>query len=137
MNRSQTSLRSDIVSGIKLGSYFATLMTVYVIVARTFFESQALERYGLSVVQLILLYYGGGILVGALSGLLRPLSATLGGSMLTGFLLWIPITFIAATALAASSERYALGNRLVPFTLIRSAILGPLFGAIAWHQDHK
>jgi hypothetical protein len=137
MYRSRTTLRSDVVRGVRLGLYFATLMTAYVIAARIFFNSEAVEGYGLSLVKLVLLYYGGGILVGALSGVLRPLNSTLGGSMLTGFVLWIPVTFIAATALAASSERYMLGSRLVPFTLILSAILGPLFGAIAWHQDRR
>jgi hypothetical protein len=123
--------------GALVGFSFATLMSGYVGLTVGLLGSQALQRYNLSLGQLVALYYCVGIPVGALSGALRPLASGLVGSIVVSFILWVPIAISGGLALGMASERYYLGGRLIPFSLVLSAVLAPIYGAISWYQDRE
>jgi hypothetical protein len=103
--------RLGVVLAIATGLALATLCCAYITVLVLIRGPAVLEPYGVSFGRVVLGYYLGGVVVGALVGLLLPLVRTLPGAMAVG-----GVSFGVVIAMTASlAEPFANWLRTLPW----------------------
>jgi len=126
-------LRGNLSTGLWWGIRYAlaySVIGIAVAVAR----GGVPASYGLTLLQLIGLYVAGGIVGGALTGLLLPLVRGQLSAALVGFVVALPIMFM----FAASMDPEELGSAEVTLAwLLSAAFLGPVCGAGLWQVIHR
>ena len=84
----------DIRWGVQYGMGFAILFSAYAIIARITAGPTAFDRYHATLVSVVGIYFGGGLVSGTIVGLLRPLAKYAFGAALVGFLAALPIALV-------------------------------------------
>jgi uncharacterized membrane protein YkgB len=103
----------------------ASLYSAYVIAMAVMQHSVQLEAYGVSVFHLLSIYFAGGLIGGAIIGVLRPLNSTAAGAALVGALASIPFWIGTLMLVAGLPTRWDKADWIV--LLILSG-LGALMG---------
>jgi hypothetical protein len=77
------SMKDDTLWGIRWGLSIASRYSAYVIVLAVAQRSIQVEAYGANIFELLLVYFVGGSLGGAIIGVLRPYNSTgIGGALI-------------------------------------------------------
>ena len=104
----------------------ATAFSVYVLLLTLLRGSARFETYGMTTWGIIATYYGAGLAVGALVGVLRPLTRWALGAVMVGAVGGICVYGAIA---------YAMDGRLEPdFALTVGPLVGGAAGYITWRN---
>jgi hypothetical protein len=116
--------------GAGWGLSLASLFSLYVFALSIIRGSAPFDRHGISPAEVIQAYLVGGVVAGALIGLLRPLTRWGWGAALLGLIASIPIVGLIGLALhgpdPSSSEILAQA--------ITAVLLGPSVAFMLWRQ---
>jgi hypothetical protein len=121
----------DIRWGVQYGMGFAILFSAYAVIARITAGPTAFDRYHATLVSVVGIYFGGGLVSGTIVGLLRPLAKYAFGAALVGFLAALPIT-LAIDRLTDDGASWNYIDTVV--VVVTSAGLGSL-PALIWLQQ--
>lgn len=119
---------------LRIALLYATVLSTYAVVVTLVTEGRALAKYGpeVSLWGVFLMYYGAAIAGTLLVELLRPVSGTLIGSMLLGFLIASVGGFLLLLTILPPEQ----WRDVLPLaTLLFALAVGPGCGAINWYYD--
>lgn len=125
-------VRERLGSGLRWGLYFAVLCSAVALLTSLNSLGEVKERYHLSSVGLILLYFACGIVGGLTFGLLLPLGKSLVGAISLGVLVALPVYFLAG--LAIYPKMSPTSGRFLFVWLFASVPLGSIVGALTWFR---
>ena len=133
-----STLNRNLRWGVGNGLYMACFFTVVVVLIRVFADhnsSSASHRLSLPVI--IGVYVVGGVLAGAIVGVLRPLTRYAIGAMLVSLPAFLPIATLITMAYEGSPEHW--GKAVWETVLLLTCTAGPGFGLVTWlsSQTHK
>jgi hypothetical protein len=133
-HRRNQVVQQNVFRFIKIGILAATALAAYAVVVTVLTEGEALVKYGpgVSLPKILLFYYLGGIAGGFVIGILQPLSASLVGSMVLGFMVALITGFFFIITLLPKQQ---WGDVLPLASLLFAFALGPGAGAINWYYD--
>lgn len=117
-NQYPRSLREDTLWGVRRGLALACLYSAYVIVMAGMQRSAQLDAYGANVYELLLIYFVGGLVGGAVIGALRPLNSTAAGGTFIGALASIPFWVGTLMLFAGVPTRWDKGDWVVLSILV-------------------
>lgn len=130
--RNSIAVWRDIKWGLGHGLGFAVLYSLLVAILYAIRGARAFDRYATSIGSVIALYFAAGVIAGALVGIMRPLTASRGGSILVGTVAAIPV-FLGVGVLISGSITAWDDDTWVPM-LLAAFILGPVLGNQQWKQ---
>lgn len=113
------------LQGVLWGLTFATLYSIYVVVLFVLEGQAPFARHNTSLIQLVAIYYTGGVLAGAFVGTFLPRIRNTSGAALVGAFAGILVVF---------PFEYARNGFVIdwPVLLTTAFILGAPAGAILW-----
>ena len=118
---------SNIFRGARWGLAFATVYCAYVTLIFIIGGPGVLDRYGVSLGEVVLVYVVGGILSGASVGLLLPLTRWKAGSALVGVVAMLPV-FVGIAYTVAGPPPWEFPQKFA--TVLSSVVVGGLGGLI-------
>jgi hypothetical protein len=124
------NLRWGVLSGIA----FATLTSLWVGGLAILRGSVRFETYGLTIWQIMAVYFAGGVAGGAVVGLLRPVTKYRLGAALVGLVAAVPLAFAVEIALQGSPSHW--GDLEWGFIKFFACVMGPAGGLIRWYQTY-
>jgi hypothetical protein len=129
MERLMPETQRNVRRGIVWGACYAAVYSVFVLILAAVVGNRPFAHSQTSLGKVLLLYWLGGIGVGALIGALLKLGGTKLGAAFLGILGALPIMFGAGMATSPRSEWFTT----VPTDAVISAcVLGPLCGLGLW-----
>lgn len=117
---------------IGYGVGIATLYALWVAGASLIGGSDTLQETNISLGQIVMIYYGGGILVGMFVGLAWPLTRWRVGAALVGYIGAIPFFFAIGTLVRKTDESMSI-SALWALVLL-SSIVGAGAGVSVWSE---
>lgn len=133
MLSSTAPVKTRIWAGILNGLAYAALLTMIVAAIVLLRGHQAfVERFRVTLAQIMIVYVLGGVLSGAVVGWAWPIGRWSWGSFLLGFLALLPITFAVAFLISDADE---WGFRIVG-TLVSALVVGGGIG-LALHGNSR
>lgn len=124
----------NVLSGIRFGLAFAACYCAYVSLLYLVAGSAPFDSYGVTLPTVILVYIVGGVLGGAVVGLLLPLARYKVGATLVGILAAIPVVGGAMLSMSGLPPWEPADNFAFVFTTVG---LGSVCGLIMWHIAHR
>lgn len=122
---------ADIRWGVQYGMGFAILFSICAVIQRITVGPTAFDQYHATIVGVLGIYFGGGLVSGVLVGLLRPLAKYALGAALVGFIAAFPV-ILAIDKLMRGGEAWSYIDTVV--VTVSSAGLGSL-PALIWLQQ--
>jgi len=119
------NVRWGVTWGLRMAMLFCAWIGILVVLNWSF-TLPVRSNHHVNAFAVVALYVGGGIIAGAIVGLLRPLERTMAGAMLTGFVAALPV-FAGGSLLLNSLSNWDITNTIV--TLAGAGTLGPMMGA--------
>lgn len=116
---------------VKWAVSLAAVYSAYVVILAIAKGSLAFDRYNTTLLEVLGVYWLGGMVAAVLVGILLPIGRHPLGASVLGALGGVPLGF-AATLAIATSERW--GENLVVGSL-GGALVGALTGLMFWVQD--
>jgi hypothetical protein len=116
---------------VKVGLFFAGFYSLFVLLIYPFRGEEPSQSTGVGLVAIIVTYVIGGMLGGAIVGLLRPLMRERWGAILVGMIAALPVVLgftFAMYGSMATWEGSTWGG-----TLLTAVVLGTI-GAVAWWE---
>lgn len=129
------SFARNLRSGIVLGLYIATGLSLWATLIRLIGGLGPFEATGTPYGRTIVLYYVGCVLGGSLLGALLPLRRWALGSMLLGILFVMPIYGTFAFVRASQSDQEAPWR--ITGLLVASILAGGVLGFYAWSHEQR
>jgi hypothetical protein len=126
----KSRLGRDVRRGIRWGLYFAAAYSLYVVAVVVLRGPSVLARQGVTLIGLVLAYFGGGIIGGAITGALLPIARKPLGAMVVGFFAAVPVCFLMGMLVIPSVE---WSTALPVVALGVAALLGPLCALGLWY----
>lgn len=115
---------ANLLWGVRWGAIMAFGYSLIAIAISILSLSTKLLHGQVTIFQVVLTYWIGGIVGGAIVGLLRPLTRTKPGTALVGFVAAVPLT---ASILGLTHKPTTSWTRELVIILALSLILGPVF----------
>jgi hypothetical protein len=128
------TLLKNVRWGIAYGLGFASMFVLYVLGLFAIRGAQPFEHLGTTLTGCIVVYLVGGIMTGAVVGLLRPLLVTRRGAMVVGAVATVPTAAGAMLLVAGPIARWDKGEWVIP--LVYSVLVGPLAASNLWRAKH-
>jgi RsiW-degrading membrane proteinase PrsW (M82 family) len=128
MNRSTSR---NVLWGVKAGLFFASFYSLFVLLLYAFRGEEPSESKGVSLLAVVVTYFIGGVLGGAIVGLLRPFTRERWGAIVVGMIAALPVVLGFSFAMygsIATWEGSTWGG-----TLLTTVVLGTI-GALAWWE---
>ena len=94
----------------------------------------ALRPYHLTVLGMLALYLGSGMLGGVVFGFLMPLGRRLWGAVLLGLFVTLPVAFVMVAIV--SPDLHPMSGEFL-WTWIAVSLLGPVVGAGLWRVNNR
>jgi hypothetical protein len=129
-----SALGENTLWGVRRGLALACVYSAYVIVVASMQRSIWLDGYGATVYELLLIYFAGGVIGGAVIGVLRPLNSNAAGGALIGALASVPFWVGTLIPVAGMPTRWDKGDWIVLFILVG---LGALVGLHFATKDRR
>ena len=126
--------RNNVLKGVGLGLVVATGFTVWITFLRLTAGPAPFERLDTTYAATAALYYAGGLVGGAIVGLLWPLRRSPWGSALLGMLGVFPLYFGVALASSQRSQAFTLEN--VGQSAVLAFLVGGAVGVWNWLEDN-
>lgn len=123
----------NLVWGVTQGLLFAGVLCAFVAIASMLRGSTYYARYDLTLAQVVSIYLVSGAAAGAVVGLLRNWTVTLGGAMVVGFFAAIPVALAVYGSSQGSPLRWSQGDWDGVYFFC--AVMGPATGFIRWKQS--
>ena len=118
--------------GLKTGLAFATVYSLFALLLFVLSGGQAFREKGVSLVNVVAAYYGGGAIAGLVVGLLRPLASTLAGAILVGIIAFIAVSSGIGLVIFGGFARWGRDELMTVATM--SIVFGSVFGATSWQR---
>jgi len=118
--------------GVAQGAIFAGLFSFGLLLLALGRGSFRWSSYGLSFGEIVLVYFVGCMLAGAVVGLLRPFTRWRLGAMLVGVVAAVPATATLGIAMSGNPLAWKPDDRFAFYGII--VTMGPLCGLIRWSQ---
>lgn len=120
--------------GIKAWLPVAHSFTAVAVVLTLFTGGTILEKYGkgMGLVEVVVVYYLGAILAGAIFGGLAPLKRTVLGAAFVGVVAMLPVGLMIIPLVAPPGMRVSF---VVACAVVFALVLGPGYGLIDRHFD--
>jgi len=125
---------AQVRTGLGWGLAFATCYSGYVLLLWIARGRVVFDRVGMNVWEVILAYYGSGLVGGAIVGALLPLGRSRPGAALLGFLVAFPVLYTLGMFLEPAA---AWGSELLLAAALSASFVGPLCGLAVWHIDRR
>ena len=127
--------RTNFLAGIALGLFVATGLSAWVTFLRLTVGTAPFQRLETTYTATVALYYAGGLVGGALVGLLLPLRRSLWGAALLGMVGVFPLYFgVAWTRATAANAAFTLDN--VAESALLAFLVGGAVGIWIWLDDN-
>jgi len=126
--------RSNFLTGIGLGLFVATGLTAWITLLRLRVGTGPFERLDTTYSATVALYYGGGLVGGAIIGVLLPLNRSPWGAALLGMLGVFPLYFGVALTNSSVASAFTLHN--VADSAFLAFLVGGTVGIWAWLDDN-
>jgi len=127
-------MRNNVLKGIGLGLFIATELTAWVTFLRQTAGTAPFDQLDTTYSATVALYYGGGLIGGAVVGLLLPLHRWPLGSALVGMAGVFPLYFGVALATTDASHAFTWNN--VVDSAVCAFLVGGAVGIWAWIDDN-
>jgi hypothetical protein len=131
----KSSLLENVKWGAGYGAAFAVAYTLFVCVVALVGGTAPFREDGVSLGQIVGLYFVSGILVGGVVGIMRPLTGRRLGAAFVGFVAALPLFAVMLTT--QRHDPLAWGRSDYLFIVIMAAVAGPPAGLILWSQTHR
>jgi hypothetical protein len=123
-------VREDMMWGVKLGLFFAFF---YMIVAVALYLTSGPQRFhahGVGLTEVVFLYLGGGVVAGAVVGILRRFIRGRASAMVVGVVATIPIVFGASFLISGPIAQWTADEWIA--LPISAVVLGAGGGSLLW-----
>ena len=121
--------KERLFTGLRGGFFYAAACSAGALASILIRGPVVLRPYHVGVLGLIALYFTCGIVGGSVFGLLMPLGQTLGGAVLLGWLVMIPVAILISIAVAPDVRP---GSEEFVWMCAAVSLLGPVGGAGFW-----
>jgi hypothetical protein len=112
------------------GVIMAAICSAWVTLIRVFQGQDFFTELGVSFGKLVLIYFGGGIVAGAIVALLLPIGRWLVGATMIGYLAALPFFSLLSLTTLSPDEWHRIGL----FVTLASSLVGAGAGAVAWND---
>lgn len=111
--------------GLVAAAFFSVVaMVIFVI------EGPPPENLEITIQSLVILYVSGGLITGAIAGLLAPVARHWAGAMLVGVIGAIPLSALALITLDGTAQWTRTSTEVI---VVWSLVVGSLVGLGLWH----
>ncbi len=133
-NRLGANLRWGVVWGLRMSLLFSAWIGVLIVLNQSVSLPVGQTDHHVNAFAVMALYVGGGILAGAVIGLLRPIERTMFGTMVTGFVAGLPV-FAGGSLLLGGLAQWDSTNTIV--TVAGALLVGPMTAALIRAQAQE
>lgn len=116
--------------GMQIGVLVAAFLSVVALLI-FLIEGPPPENQEITIRQLVVIYGGGGLITGAVAGLLAPATRHWAGAMAIGIIAAIPVAALALLTLYGTAQWTRTDTEVM---FIWSILVGGLVGLALWHQ---
>ena len=137
--RKRRMVASDVKRNMRWGAGAGFLLgCVYSVIALVIHATKGREPFeanDASLASVLFVYLGGGVVGGAIIGLLRPLAKWRFGAVIMGIAAMLPISLGVNLAVSPGISEWTIHN--VNKTLLVAIILGGLGGYVSWDTSNR
>lgn len=123
-------MNANVFWGIRRGLYFASGFSVFVLIEYLLLGSAPFSHAGVTLGEVIALYFAAGILAGGLVGILRPLNRTFAGATTIGILAAAVVYGLAMITIAGLPNRWHVEHWIG--LMVLSVAVGGYLGGDSW-----
>ena len=129
---SARQIATDVGWGVRAGAVYGVLLSVLaIVIASLRLERRQIAAEAPELAQALLIYFGGGIVAGAIVGLLRPLTRRRDGATLVAILALLPAMFCLGLAMFGTPVAWTRAEWL---GLAISAVVFGVLGARSFYR---
>lgn len=131
--RDRHAVGADIVRYVRICVRWAHFLTAYGLIMAVISRGENARRIGISWWMIPMIYYGAGIMAGAVLGVLDPLRGTLRWAMFVSFMAMLLPGFCLSLL---ATPGLGIEMRVIA-TLFTCAIVGPVYAWAAWSGSDR